>query len=232
MENLSKFEVFHAKTKEIFRILPRILLGLPGGPQNPQFWVPRGAPTYDPPKKRHFVFFFVLNHRTPGGQIFSGFWAPRKQDSWNGFWGCPQSKQTASKQSEQRKQSKQAIKAKQASKASKQSKQSKASKQSKQSEASNASKANKQSKQSKQPKQSKRAKHASKASKATETNGSQRKPAETNGSARKIGALGGRTGGGRCFSHSLLTPARGVGGCPGRKCLRSQFPVAPGKYWE
>ena len=51
-----KFEVFHAKTKEIFRILPRILLGLPGGPQNPQFWVPRGAPPTIPPKKRHFVF--------------------------------------------------------------------------------------------------------------------------------------------------------------------------------
>ena len=183
-------------------------------------------------RKTSLCLFFCIKPQDAGRPNFSGFWAPRKQDSWNGFWGCPQSKQTASKQSEQRKQSKQAIKAKQASKASKQSKQSKASKQSKQSEASNASKANKQSKQSKQPKQSKRAKHASKASKATETNGSQRKPAETNGSARRIGALGGRTGGARCFSHSLLTPSRGVGGCPGRKCLRSQFPVAPGKYWE
>ena len=97
------------------------------------FGCPVGPHPRSPPKTSLCLFFYVLNRRTPGGQIFSGFWAPRKPDFWNGFLWFPQIKQTASKQSKQCKQNKQAIKAKQASKASKQSKQSKASKQSKQS---------------------------------------------------------------------------------------------------
>ena len=118
------------------------------------------GPTYDPPKKRHFVFFSVLNHRTPGGQIFPVFGHP-ETGLLERILGVP-AKQANGEQAKRATQAKQASNQ---SKASKQSKQAIKAKQSKQAKQAERSEQCKQSKQAIKATQATKAKQASKARK-------------------------------------------------------------------
>ena len=125
------------------------------------FGCPVGAPPTIPPKNVTLSFFSVLNHRTPGGQIFFRFLGTPETGLLERILGVP-AKQANGEQAKRATQAKQASNQ---SKASKQSKQAIKAKQSKQAKQAERSEQCKQSKQAIKAKQATKAKQASKARK-------------------------------------------------------------------